>query len=250
MTSAALSWPFNPRRARSLLRTTAGGNEQAMRHARVTEQEQDKASARGRDSRNVERSSCLTVSLSSDINNDLGGPLPRAPGPRSGRVLSRGKDGRATEPRRRVSAHPGHARFRATAARVNHPSRPPLYGCLGSLIVCATACRIGRSHAYRAHPAAPSEDPSVPQRSSLSSRSLAPAAASRAEAADRLTGAYRSRSRSPSGSSLHVRDGHTPPIYARRCGRRGLRGNPPAAGPPLRCGPWRDASVAWDASGL
>ena len=43
---------------------------------------------------------------------------------------------------------------------------------------------------------------------------------------------------------------HSPPINVRRCGRRDLRGNPPAAGPPLRCGPWRDASVAWDASGL
>jgi hypothetical protein len=196
-----------------------------MRHARVTEQEQDKASARGRDSRNVERWSCLTVSLSSDVNDDLGGSLPRAPGPRSGRVLSRGKDGRATEPRRRVSAHPGHARFRATAARVDHPSRP--------------------------HSARPAASPRtiVPQRSSLSPHSLAPGA-SRAEAAGRPAGAHRFRCRSPRGSSRHVRDGHPPPIYARRCGRRGLRGNPPAAGPPLRCGPWRDARVAWDASGL
>jgi hypothetical protein len=55
--------------------------------------------------------------------------------------------------------------------------------------------------------------------------------------------------RLPSGSS-RVRDSHAPPINVRRCGRRGLRGNPPSAGPPLRCGPLRDARVAWDASGL
>ena len=111
-----------------------------MRHARVTEQEQDKASARGQDSRNVERWSCLAVRLSSDVNDDLGGPLPRAPGPRSGRVLSRGKDGRATEPRRRVSAHPGNARFRATAARVDHPNRP--YRSMAALSLML-ACVLG-----------------------------------------------------------------------------------------------------------
>jgi hypothetical protein len=225
-----------------------------MRHTRVTEQEQDKASARGRDSRNVERWSCPTISLSSDINNDLGGPLPRATCPRSGRVLSRGKDGRATEPRRRVSAHPGDARFRATAAGVTIP-RPPLYGCIGSLIVCATACKTHLCHARSAQTApfpkscSVPRGPSVPLRSSLSPHPLAPPRRGpRQQLA--FTGAYRSHSRSPSGSSLLARDGHPPPSYARRCGRRGLRGNPPPAGPPLRCGPWRDASVAWDASGL
>ena len=38
-------------------------------------------------------------------------------------------------------------------------------------------------------------------------------------------------------SSSHVRCGHPPPINVRRCGSRRLRGNPPAAGPPLRSGP-------------
>jgi hypothetical protein len=57
-------------------------------------------------------------------------------------------------------------------------------------------------------------------------------------------------SRAAIWSLLVVRSGHAPPINVRRCGRRDLRGNPPAAGPPLRSGPWRDASVAWDASGL
>jgi hypothetical protein len=113
-----------------------------MRHARVTEQEQDKASARGRDSRNVERWSCLAVSLSSDVNNDPGGPLPRAPGPRSGRVLSRGKDRRATEPRRRVSAHPGNARFRAFAARIDNPNHPYRYGSW-SLMLASHPWRVG-----------------------------------------------------------------------------------------------------------
>jgi hypothetical protein len=32
-----------------------------------------------------------------------------------------------------------------------------------------------------------------------------------------------------------------PPMLLRACGRRRLRGNPPAAGPPLRSGPRRDA---------
>jgi hypothetical protein len=46
------------------------------------------------------------------FSDDLGGPLLGPECPRSGRVLSRGKYGRATEPLRRVSAHSGYARYR------------------------------------------------------------------------------------------------------------------------------------------
>src|SRR5262249_22858052 len=51
-------------------------------------------------------------------------------GPQLGRVLSRGKSGRATEPRRRVSAHSGYARYRAT--------RDDLHAA-GSLVPCTRA---------------------------------------------------------------------------------------------------------------
>jgi hypothetical protein len=64
------------------------------------------------------------------------------------------------------------------------------------------------------------------------------------------TGLHTTRSEPRPVPSSYARAGHTPPINVRRCGRQGLRGNPPSAGPPLRFGPWRDASVAWDASGL
>src|SRR5262245_4433293 len=56
------------------------------------------------------------------FSGDLGGPLLGPQSPRSGRVLSRGSFGRATEPLRWVSAHSGYARYRDTTRR--SASRP------------------------------------------------------------------------------------------------------------------------------
>ena len=112
-----------------------------------------------------------------------------------------------------VSAHPGHGRSRDQAAR-SEPQRSPPHMC--------RACSAGLAQLV-----CTCEAPlvSAPLTASLPARHFVPYSPGR-----------------PS-----------PPSMVRRCGSRRLRGNPPAAGPPLRCGPARrkrrlGASGAWAAA--
>jgi hypothetical protein len=129
------------------------------------------------------------------------------------RAIVRQDECRTTEPRRRVSAHPGYARYR------DHR---------GAVSVSAFAVR---------RPAARVSQRSVAIRGA---HVFAPAPFLRHHARPPL----------PS-SAVRLADSHSPPMDVRRCGRRGPRRNPRCARV-LHCVPVPGAtqSVAWDASGL
>ena len=157
----------------------------------------------------------------------LGGPLPRAQRPRSGRALSRGQRRPRDQAAFGVSAHSRNDPSRDAAGRP-HAANPeafalriPIDSPSYALHWCSFSCSQLKVRA----------DVSRWRSSSLSHRVSPPA---------------RHFVLSSPGRP-------SPPSMVRRCGSRRLRGNPPAAGPPLRCGPARrkrrlGASGAWAAA--
>jgi hypothetical protein len=134
--------------------------------------------------------------------------------PRSGRVLSRGNFGRATEPLRRVSAHSGHARYRGTTRRF--ASRP--FAALRALHLSARPSLILGPMAF--HPARRRPFPSdlARPRYSRNCRTALTRLGHRYPDSDACLG------------PLHCPGQPSPPISVRRCGGRGLRRNPPCGG--------------------
>ena len=182
----------------------------------------------------------------------LGGPLPRAQSPRAGRVLSRGKDCRATEPpmaSRPIRVTPAtaapaapltiHLRAlrlrRARRERRKSLGRPHL--CSDAYELTPSRARLfaffGLSEPYR------SSLPQFPLAGHIDRAMPSVGLCVHGQDASDLSPRALQRRADPAAawSSSHVRCGHPPPINVRRCGSRRLRGNPPAAGPPLRSGP-------------
>ena len=175
----------------------------------------------------------------SGFSDDLGGPRPRARRPSVGsRAIARQIRPRDRAPKTGLGPFglrplPRHPATMSTLPLDWCPARARLYPYNLSHVAVA---RFARNHSiFR------------PRITKGSARLLVRRMHAGRPRHSRLS--CRRYGRLPFGSS-RVRDSHVPPINVRRCGRRGLRGNPPSAGPPLRCGPWRDARVAWDASGL
>ena len=182
----------------------------------------------------------------------LGGPLPRAQSPRAGRVLSRGKDCRATEPpmaSRPIRVTPAtaapavpstiHLRAlrlrRARRERRKSLGRPHL--CSDAYELTPSRARLfaffGLSELYR------SSLPQFPLAGHIDRAT--PSVGLCAHEQDdfgppprRPSTSCRSRHRLVL-ISCPLRP--SPAVNVRRCGSRRLRGNPPAAGPPLRSGP-------------
>jgi len=102
---------------------TTGSPTHARSALPTTVSHRDKIKPRRRSSEHA-RPSCSNVQAYCE-NVFWAAPAPGLIEPHAGRVLSRGQDAHATEPRRRVSAHSGHARYRGRPPRRQSAPEPP-----------------------------------------------------------------------------------------------------------------------------